>query len=89
MHLHHYKMVGGIDQSLSKYASIFCHFEDFVVRIPIALCSKSERKAQKTFFAGRGSRTHAPWLARRMNWSLRPLGHRDMLRFEEQFEVLN
>ena len=30
-----------------------------------------------------------PLLARRINWSLRPLGHRVMLRSEDLFEVLN
>ena len=53
------------------------------------LCSKSERNAQKIFFGGRGFRTHAALLARRINWSLRPLDHEGQIWIWLDFKYFN
>ena len=54
-----------------------------------ALCSKSERNAQKMFFGGRGFRTHDALLARRINWSLRPLDHEGQIWIWLDFKYFN
>ena len=56
---------------------------------PMHYDQKVKEKVQKLFFSAAAGFEPTPLLVRRINWSLRPLGHRDMLRFKEQFEVLN